>query len=501
MAGVSKNMPGMNYGSPLARKNSRSSPLATNVINNKFSIDYIQDHDGKNTPNNNGNKYIDLSNPIKKSSLPFDALSNNSSNSSNTIINGNNPITITSSSNGNGNSGNNNNKNYYNVSKIMGKNNGSISSGSSHGSNHSHSSNNSAYNVNDNININRGHIITLAESKNIDILNEISDLKKFSQEFSGLSILENILNRPIEDNNNYSTYDRLTYNSSANSPNYPKFSTISRLPSQTRRQNNNDVKRRNSDLDFSKFQKGHNRTNSEHSRAESSKSSSSSSKKNIFNFFSNHKKSKSFSSSSNSSPYEKSLNSSHLAAMPGGGNTSILGGGVGVGGSNADFDFDKLIQGNDTLKLKLKPSNKIVTTPYLTNPLKDDDSCFSDDINNSDYTNSYMNFLNEKKNNTIFPQVTQPPINNIKDYTPLFKINHHVNPMSQMNSMNSMSFYGSSSGSTSSKNDIKNPYDPFNEYGDYSDNSRIENNKRSIMNQRMSPYSNHSQVKGYKSRY
>jgi hypothetical protein len=343
-----------NYGSPLVRSNSRSSPLASNVINNKFSTSYIQDHEGKNSPST---KLIDL-NVQKKAQLPFDNMKNE------------------------------NNK-----------------------------------------------FITIGESKNMEIINEISDLKKFSQEFSGLSILEDILNRPLEgdyDYDNLSTYNKLTYNSPST-----KFSTISRLSSQTNK-NSHDLKRRNSDMDFPVFEKSHNRTNSDRSR---NMQESKGNKKNIFNFFSNHKKSKSYSSL----PSEKSFinNSSNNS-----------------GKYNNNYD-----------KIKLKQSNKI--------SIRDDDS--DSDINNSDYASSYINFLNETKKNTNFILANTPPLNNIKDYTPLFKINH-------MNQLNTVNYFGS-------KGELVNPYDQFNDF-DFNDNSKIENNKRPIMNQKMSS-SYTSQSKGY----
>jgi len=159
--------------------------------------------------------------------------------------------------------------------------------------------------------------------------------------------------------------------------------------------------------------------------------------------------------------------------------------------SKYDEEFDKMIKSNETIKLKLKPSNKICTTPYLNNPIRDDDSY--SDINNSDYANSYRNFLNESKKNTNFHSQNTPPISNIKDYTPLFKINHinqrnnrnniNNNMNNNISNINSMNYYSTKNGQ-------------FNDF-DYNNNSRIENNKRSIMNQRMQTY-NSPQSVGYK---
>jgi len=286
----------------------------------------------------------------------------------------------------------------------------------------------------DNMKNENNKFITIGESKNMEILNEISDLKKFSQEFSGLTILESILNRPIEDDNydNLSTYDRLTYNSPS-----AKFSTIGRLPSQTNK-SFHDLKRRNSDIDFPIFEKSHNRTNSDRSR---NMQESKGNKKNIFNFFSNHKKSKSYSSL----PSEKSFS------------------------NNSSNNSGKYSNNYD--KTKFKQSNKI--------SIRDDDS--DSDINNSEYASSYINFLNETKKNTNFILPNSQPLNNIKDYTPLFKINH-------MNQLNTVNYFGS-------KGELVNPYDQFNDF-DFNDNSRIENNKRPIMNQKMSS-SYSSQAKGF----
>ena len=152
-----------------------------------------------------------------------------------------------------------------------------------------------------------------------------------------------------------------------------------------------------------------------------------------------------------------------------------------------------MIKSNETIKLKLKPSNKICTTPYLNNPVRDDDSY--SDINNSDYVNSYRSFLNESKKNTNFHSKNTPPIDNINDYKPLFKLNY-INQRKNRNNTNSNISNINIKDYYSSKHEVNNLYGQFNDM-DNNNNSRIENNKGSIMNQRMRAYSSPQSV-GYK---
>jgi len=271
---------------------------------------------------------------------------------------------------------------------------------------------------------------TIGETQNIDIINEICDLKKFSQDFSSLNILESILNRPIEDD-----FEFLNYNK----PENQKYSTLTRLPSQgKRRSKSRDIKRRNSDMDYNK---GHHRASSDQLRGDDNGKGS---KRNIFNFFS-HKKSKSYSSSP-----EKSK-------AP---------------------DFDKMIKGNETLKLTLQPGK--VSSPFIAKASIDGYSSDSDsDINNEEYSTSYKNFLKEKMMNQQQNQYNQQqnqynqPISNIKDYTPLFRINMVNNTNNKMN--HHMDFYGA-------KKDIPaNPYDQFNDFSIDEGDRRSFNNKYSSL--------------------
>ncbi|OUM70238.1 hypothetical protein PIROE2DRAFT_56917 [Piromyces sp. E2] len=287
---------------------------------------------------------------------------------------------------------------------------------------------------------------TIGETKNKDIINEICDLKKFSQDFSSLNILESILNRPIEDDFEFLNYSKGTDSQKTENP---KFSTLSRLPSQSKhRSKSRDIKRRNSDIDFSK---GHQRASSDQLRDESG--SNKGSKRNIFNFFS-HKKSKSYSSSA-----DKSLNYE----------------------KNKESDFEKMIKSNETIKIKLQPSHK-TGSPYISKSIDGYSSDSDSDINNEEYSTSYKNFLKEKMMNKQQNHYNQP-IGNIKDYTPLFRINM-INNAKNNNShhhYNNLEFYGA-------KKDIpSNPYDQFNDY------SMEENERRSVnIGNRNSSLSRHS---------
>ncbi|ORX88003.1 hypothetical protein BCR32DRAFT_324188, partial [Anaeromyces robustus] len=391
-----------NRGSPLSKATNTShngSPLAinTNVINNKFSTSYIQNDynnnnnsmnksyiDEKNTSNN---KYMDKS--VQKISSTF--------NNSNSFINK--PF---------GSIDNDDSINRINNSKI----------------NDSRSKRQST---------------TVGESKNTEILNEIHDLKKFSQDFSGLKILEDILNKPLEEDIDFTRSNRRIYQNS--NPTYPKFSTISRLPSHNRN-GSYDYKRRNSDTNYPfDFQKGHNRVNSDQSRNMRNEDNNKNSRKNIFNFFSNHKKSRSSSSINFDNDNSKMKVS----------------------------DFDKMIKGNDTIKIKLQPSNKICTTPYLKSSPEDsfvNDDVFAD-INNKDYEASFKSFLNDKKKNNKKSGYNQP-ISNIKDYTPLFRINMTNNNMGkQKYNDDFMEQYGG----YNSKNE-SNPFNQFNGFDHENDNRK-----------------------------
>ncbi|ORX45143.1 hypothetical protein BCR36DRAFT_585766 [Piromyces finnis] len=357
---VRRDSRGSNIGSPLTRKEGYSSPLASNSLaNNKFSTAFIQN---------------DYSKSPLESKSPFES------------------------------------RNYQNIENVFQIN------------------KNDYPNVNisdedeDNKN-NYSSTTTVGKTQNKDIINEICDLKKFSQDFSSLNVLESILNRPIEDDFEFLNYKRI---SDVQKLDNHKFSTLTRLSSQSkRRSKSRELARRNSDIDF---RKGHNRASSEQLRNEDG-SNGKGNKRNIFNFFS-HKKSKSYSSSS-----DKSLSNE----------------------KNKVLNFDKMIKGNETIKIKLQSSSKI-GSPYII-PRSMDDNSSDSDINNEEYSTSYKNFLKEKMMNQQQQQqqFNKPPINNIKDYTPLFRINM-INNNSMNPHFNNMEFYGAT------KEMPTNPYDQFNDF-------------------------------------
>jgi len=318
---IRNNSHGSNKGSPLVRKESYRSPLSSNnVINNKFSTDFI--HNDYNI-------------------TPYD------------------------------------NKKCQNVEN-------------------SYKTNN---NYDEDYRNNKSSVKTIGETQDLDIINEICDLKKFSQDFSNLNILESILNKPIEDDFEFLNYNRIPEKKFDNQ----KFSTLSRL--QTKHNKSSELTRRNS---LNELNKGHNRTKSEQIRNENNNHKGS--KRNFFNFFS-HKKSKSYSNTSN----------------------------------KEESDFDKMIKGNETIKIKLQPTNKLGLS-YIERSIDDykNNTYYDSGNHNEEYNSNHKNFIKDTKMN-------QPM--NFKNYIPLFKVsminknkNHHYD---------NMEFYGAQSEMAT------NPYDQF----------------------------------------
>jgi len=163
------------------------------------------------------------------------------------------------------------------------------------------------------------------EIQSNETIDEICNRKKFSQDLTGINILESILNKPIDDSFDFLNYKRISDVQKIDKKKLDnqKYTTIGRFPSQRKNRNKTkEFKKRSSYTDINK--KGHKYTQSEGNLKGGNK-------RNIFNIFSNHKKNK-----SNSANSPQKINSNYDKILL--------------------DEYERLISGDESFKMSL-PSN------------------------------------------------------------------------------------------------------------------------------------------------